>query len=130
MDPLDVLVATARPERSRRLAEPLRAAGHQVAEESDPGRIVRGLTERAPDAVLVDLSHPGVDQESLRRAFSPPSITIPPESLAQMERRHILTALRYTGWNKRRAAHLLGIARSTLIQKVRKHGLEPSPDAH
>jgi polyisoprenoid-binding protein YceI len=31
--------------------------------------------------------------------------------------------LRHTGGNKRRAAHLLGISRSTLLHKVRKYGL-------
>jgi DNA-binding protein Fis len=31
--------------------------------------------------------------------------------------------LRYTDGNKRQAAHLLGISRSTLLHKVRKYGL-------
>ena len=31
--------------------------------------------------------------------------------------------LRHTGGNKRQAAHLLGISRSTLLHKVRKYGL-------
>ena len=48
-----------------------------------------------------------------------------PESLDAAERRHIALALRFTAGNKRRAAELLGIARSTLLHKVRKYGLTP-----
>ena len=43
--------------------------------------------------------------------------------LAEAERRAIADALRATGGNKRRAAALLGIARSTLLDKVRRLGL-------
>ena len=47
------------------------------------------------------------------------------ESLDAAERRHIAVTLRFTAGNKRRAAELLGIARSTLLHKVRKYGLSP-----
>jgi DNA-binding NtrC family response regulator len=43
--------------------------------------------------------------------------------LDEAERRAIAAALRETGGNKVRAAALLGIARSTLTEKVRKLGL-------
>ena len=43
--------------------------------------------------------------------------------LVEAERRAISDALRATGGNKRRAAALLGIARSTLLDKVRRLGL-------
>jgi DNA-binding protein Fis len=32
--------------------------------------------------------------------------------------------LRHTAGNRRKAAHLLGISRSTLLNKVRKYGLD------
>ncbi|MDZ4674937.1 MAG: helix-turn-helix domain-containing protein [Gemmatimonadota bacterium] len=48
----------------------------------------------------------------------------PPESLAEMERRHIARTLGYTGGNRRDAARLLGIARSTLLAKIRRYGLD------
>jgi DNA-binding NtrC family response regulator len=46
-----------------------------------------------------------------------------PESLDGAEKRHLAATLRFTGGNKRQAALLLGIARSTLLAKARKYGL-------
>jgi len=47
-----------------------------------------------------------------------------PVSLADVERRHILATLKSTGWNKSRAAGILGIERSTLDRKIRRHKIE------
>lgn len=44
-----------------------------------------------------------------------------PESLDAAEARHLTAMLRFTGGNKRQAALLLGIARSTLLAKIRKY---------
>ena len=128
MTGLEVLVAAATPERTRRLAEPLRQAGHHVAVEADPQVVAKGLADGVPDVVVVDMRLPGLDRGALRQALSSNGEDAPPESLEEVERRHIQVALRHTGGNKRRAAILLGIARSTLIQKVRKHGLEAPRD--
>jgi Nif-specific regulatory protein len=46
-----------------------------------------------------------------------------PQSLADMERQHILDTLNQTGWNKSRAATILGIERSTLDRKIRRYEL-------
>jgi Nif-specific regulatory protein len=46
-----------------------------------------------------------------------------PASLADIERQHILDTLRLTGWNKSRAATILGIERSTLDRKIRRYDL-------
>jgi len=46
-----------------------------------------------------------------------------PSSLADMERQHILETLNQTGWNKSRAAIILGIERSTLDRKIRRYDL-------
>ena len=43
-------------------------------------------------------------------------------TLAEAERSAIVSALRATGGNKVRAAHLLGIARSTLLEKLKRIG--------
>ena len=46
-----------------------------------------------------------------------------PASLADMEKQHILDTLTQTGWNKSRAATILGIERSTLDRKIRRYDL-------
>ncbi len=46
-----------------------------------------------------------------------------PASLADMEKQHIVEVLRQTGWNKSRAAIILGIERSTLDRKIRRYDL-------
>ncbi len=46
-----------------------------------------------------------------------------PMSLADIERDHILRTLHSTGWNKSRAAGILGIERSTLDRKIRRYEL-------
>ncbi|NOZ40908.1 MAG: FHA domain-containing protein [Planctomycetes bacterium] len=46
-----------------------------------------------------------------------------PMSLAEIEREHILRTLNSTGWNKSRAAGILGIERSTLDRKIRRYEL-------
>jgi DNA-binding NtrC family response regulator len=122
MHPFQILVVGSDPERARMLAAPLRAAGHLVAAEAD--RAAAGDDLQAPsfDAAVVDLQLPGLDRGLLARAITPVASTLPPEPLDVIERRHILATLEFTGGNKRRAAHLLGIARSTLIQKVRRYG--------
>jgi transcriptional regulator with GAF, ATPase, and Fis domain len=46
-----------------------------------------------------------------------------PASLADIERQHILDTLNLTGWNKSKAASILGIERSTLDRKIRRYDL-------
>ncbi len=45
-----------------------------------------------------------------------------PESLEDLEKRHILDTLRHTDWNKSQAAAILGIERSTLDRKIKIYG--------
>jgi Nif-specific regulatory protein len=51
-----------------------------------------------------------------------------PVTLAEGERRLILSALNANGWNKSKTAAVLGIERSTLDRKIRRYGLRRSPD--
>lgn len=46
-----------------------------------------------------------------------------PESLDEVEKRHIRETLRHTDWNKSQAAAILGIERSTLDRKIKGYGL-------
>ena len=47
----------------------------------------------------------------------------PPQSLADVERKHIKKTLAYTGGNRTRAAKILGISRIGLISKIRDYEL-------
>jgi DNA-binding NtrC family response regulator len=44
-------------------------------------------------------------------------------NLDRIERAHVRSVLEKCGWNKYKAAKLMGISRSTLYSKMRKHGL-------
>ena len=46
-----------------------------------------------------------------------------PETIDDVEKRHILETLRHTDWNKSQAAAILGIERSTLDRKIKAYGL-------
>lgn len=107
------------------LAELLRLGGHQVAVSPQPGVAASSLTRDGLDLVVVDLRAGGASPLALAAALTPAGTPgAPPPPLEAVEREHILAMLRFTRGNKRRAAQLLGIARSTLIQKVRRYALE------
>jgi Nif-specific regulatory protein len=46
-----------------------------------------------------------------------------PESLSDLEKRHIHETLKHTDWNKSQAAAILGIERSTLDRKIKGYGI-------
>ena len=122
MKPLRILVLDRNPERRDDLAALLRGAEHRVDIASDEASAIDSLGQTGTDAVLLDLGMPGLDLPALRKAIFPPD-SDEPESLEAAERRHLALMLQHTGGNKRKAAHLLGISRSTLLNKVRKYRL-------
>jgi DNA-binding NtrC family response regulator len=122
MTPMHVLVLERDPERREVLLGLLRGAGHHAAAAPDVSAAAAAIGVPGFDALLLGLNLPDLDVAGLRRVLAPAE-PAEPESLEAAERRHIALALRYTDGNKRRAALLLGISRSTLLHKVRKYGL-------
>jgi len=107
MHPLHIQILVTDPQRAdvMALGAALRAAGHVVLD---------GEVSQLPDVV-----GPAPDFVVTEGAAVPT-----PESLEGAEARHLRAVLRFTRGNKRRAAQLLGIARSTLLAKVRKYRLD------
>jgi DNA-binding NtrC family response regulator len=123
MLPLHVLVLSKGGERRDALVSALRGAGHQVVSVADAPAAAEAIGSAGFDALVLDLGWPELEPARLREAVAP-ATRIEPDSLAAAERRHIALTLRYTGGNRRRAAQLLGISRSTLLNKVRKYELD------
>jgi CheY-like chemotaxis protein len=124
---MHVLVLERDPERRDALLRALRAEGHHAVAAPDAAAAAAALGLPGFDALLLDLGLPDLDITRLREAVAPAQPAAP-EPLEAAERRHIALVLRYTDGNKRQAAHLLGISRSTLLHKVRKYGLTTRPD--
>jgi DNA-binding NtrC family response regulator len=124
MKPLNILVVHGDPARRGELVAALRRADYTTLEAE---RAVQAAEMLAPsvDAMLLDLTAPDMDVSALRGALGS-SEKAEPDSLDAAERRHLSRVLRHTGGNKRRAALILGISRSTLLNKVRKYRLEDS----
>jgi DNA-binding NtrC family response regulator len=101
---LHLLVNDPTREEVAALVASLRGDGHFVA--TDAAAVPPAGVPAAADFVVSDAAAQPV-----------------PESLAAAEARHLVTMLRHTGGNRRQAAILLGIARSTLLAKIRKYGL-------
>lgn len=120
---MHVLVLEGDAERRERLLALLRDAGHHAAAAPDGPAAAEAIARPGFDALILDLNWPDLDAALLQAALAP-ARPAEPDSLEQAERRHIAQTLRHTAGNKRQAALLLGISRSTLLNKVRKYGLE------
>lgn len=122
MPPVHLLLLDADAERREGLLALLRGAGFHAAAAPDGAAAAEAVALPGFELLLLDLGWPELEPARLREALAP-AHPAEPESLEAAERRHIALTLRYTGGNKRRAAQLLGISRSTLLHKVRKYGL-------
>jgi DNA-binding NtrC family response regulator len=119
---LHVLLLEPDPDRRQVLADGLRAAGWRVFETDDRAAAVESLQGGGFDGAFISLRVPQLDLAALHAAICP---TVPgsPVSLDAAERLHIARTLEHTGGNRRQAALILGISRSTLLHKIRKYGL-------
>jgi transcriptional regulator with GAF, ATPase, and Fis domain len=121
MKPLLVLVLDADSARRKQLASLLEGAGHQLS-FADAGRPPERSELLRYDLLLLDPTHLQIDLSGFSQSASSHTASTP-DTLENVERRHLEIMLQHTGGNKKKAAHLLGISRSTLLNKVRKYGL-------
>jgi DNA-binding NtrC family response regulator len=100
------------------------AASAQLASYSWPGN-VRELKNAIEHAVV--LADGRIEAEhlprSVREGAAPALDSALDSRLADVEKRSILDALAENGGNQSRAAKRLGISRSALIHRMKKHGL-------
>lgn len=109
MTPLRILfVLPAEPPALAQFADQLRQMGHDVV-------------VAAPGEAEIRLGGAAGEFDAVIRV--PAEEASSPSPLEAAEKHHIAATLRHTRGNKRQAAHLLGIARSTLLAKVRKYEL-------
>jgi DNA-binding NtrC family response regulator len=125
MPTLHLLILARADERREALLSALRGAGHQPVCVPDGSAASEAIGAAGFDALVLDLGWPELELWRLREALAT-GRSVEPDSLDAAERRHIALMLRYTEGNRRRAAQLLGISRSTLLHKVRKYGLDES----
>ena len=119
-------------ETGRRIRGFAKAAVRRLREYHWPGNVreLKNVVERA----VVMCGHDVIDADDLLPSQLDPRLseapvesepeTVVERSLADVEKVHIAATLRLTGWNKTRAAGILGIERSTLDRKIRRHGIE------
>lgn len=84
--------------------------------------LARGELIDVEDLPLSHLSTASDSSDFLGRSLGN---TYVPLSLEELERRHILATLQATGWNKSKAAAILGIERSTLDRKLQRYEIKP-----
>jgi len=88
-----------------------------------PGN-VRELQNTISRCVVLS-SGPFVQAQDLPQAIHAPHRTATEFSLAKNERNLILQVLQKSSWNKHETARLLGISRTTLYSKLKKHNIQP-----
>jgi DNA-binding NtrC family response regulator len=125
--------STISPEKVDKLTSLTQLAVETLKKHSWPGNVreLRNIIERAIllettgkiglSSIVID--HPEYDGLCGNTSTSG-GIHLPDFSLVKAERELITRALRETGWQKTRAASLLGITRATLYAKVKQYNID------
>lgn len=80
------------------------------------------ILARSPRIEGNDIDFAAVSADDFDLGRTPP--TLLGRSLQEVELAHIVAVLEQTGWNKSRAAEILGIERSTLDRKLKRHDIQ------
>jgi len=121
--------STICPEKSDRIKSLTKLALEALAKHDWPGNIreLRNVIERAillETTEKIGLSNIIIDSDECGEPFNQAANYAKEFSLAKAERELIARALQETGWQKTRAAALLGITRATLYAKVKQYNIE------
>ena len=95
-----------------------------------PGNVrqLRNVIESAvilSPATLLEVDDLRLDHTASRKPGADSTAQWQPISLKELEKDHISRVLDHVNWNKKRAAEILGIERSTLYSRIRNLQLEP-----
>jgi DNA-binding NtrC family response regulator len=125
---VDALAEHFLQECARKLSQPAKRLSPEaralLLRYSWPGNVrqLKNAIERASVAAPGEAIRPQDLPEALREAEPAAASTTPITSLAEIERLHIQRVLDHCGGNKKAAAEILGIDRSTLYAKLRQYG--------
>ena len=124
--------STICPEKSDKIASITKLALEALTKHDWPGNIreLRNVIERAillETTEKIGLSSIIIDSDECGEPFNQAANYAKDFSLAKAERELIARALQETGWQKTRAAALLGITRATLYAKVKQYNIEKGP---
>lgn len=131
-----LMTSTVCPEKAQKITSITKMALETLERHSWPGNVreLRNVIERAVLLETTDkiglsstiIDSPQADNTSVAQRYE----TVKNFSLEKAERELIARALQETGWQKTRAAALLGITRATLYAKVKQHNIQKgSPTA-
>jgi len=121
--------STICPEKSNKINSLTKLALEALLKHDWPGNIreLHNVIERAillETTEKIGLSSIVIDSDECGEPFNPAANYAKDFSLAKAERELIARALQETGWQKTRAAALLGITRATLYAKVKQYNIE------
>ncbi len=121
--------STICPEKSDKITSLTKLALEALLKHDWPGNVreLRNVIERAILLETTDkigLSGIIINPDECGEPFGPATNYTRDFSLAKAERELIARALQETGWQKTRAAALLGITRATLYAKVKQYNIE------